>query len=369
MPQRLGRARAPRRTRAAPRAAFVASARKHASRWSGSKPATASRSRQLAAAAVERVRGSAGGTGSRRRAEQRRRLAPDLRQALELDVEPRQRAEQAPGVRVQRLLEQRVDRRVLGDAGRVHDDDVVRDLGDDAEVVRDQDHGGPDSAWSSRIRSRICACVVTSSAVVGSSAISSVGLVDERHRDHHALAHAAGELVRVVVDRAARPAGCRPPAAPRAIASSRASRCVTSRCSRTASTSWLPIESTGFSDVIGSWKIIAISLPRRARRRRCEACRRFSPRKSACAPTRSSTAERHLRQVRAPIDRSRQRDALARAGLADDAERLALVDRNETPSTALTMPSSVLKYVAGRARRGAARHRQSSSRILGSIHA
>ena len=27
-----------------------------------------------------------------------------------------------------------------------------------------------------------------------------VGIVDERHRDHHALAHAAGELVRVVVD-------------------------------------------------------------------------------------------------------------------------------------------------------------------------
>ena len=31
----------------------------------------------------------------------------------------------------------------------------------------------------------------------------------ERHRDHHALAHAARELVRVVVERAARPRGCR----------------------------------------------------------------------------------------------------------------------------------------------------------------
>ena len=64
----------------------------------------------------------------------------------------------------------------------------------------------PRSFWRSLIRPRICACVVTSRAVVGSSAISSDGLVDQRHRDHHALPHAAGELVRVVVDA---PAGAR----------------------------------------------------------------------------------------------------------------------------------------------------------------
>ena len=57
--------------------------------------------------------------------------------------------------------------------------------------------------------SRICAWIVTSSAVVGSSAISSVGLAGERHRDHHALAHAAGELVRIAVDALARATGCR----------------------------------------------------------------------------------------------------------------------------------------------------------------
>jgi hypothetical protein len=39
--------------------------------------------------------------------------------------------------------------------------------------------------------------MVTSSAVVGSSAISSFGLAGERHGDHHALAHAARELVRI----------------------------------------------------------------------------------------------------------------------------------------------------------------------------
>ena len=46
----------------------------------------------------------------------------------------------------------------------------------------------------------ICAWTETSSAVVGSSAMMSSRLGAERQRDHHALAHAAGELVRVAVD-------------------------------------------------------------------------------------------------------------------------------------------------------------------------
>jgi hypothetical protein len=42
--------------------------------------------------------------------------------------------------------------------------------------------------------------MVTSSAVVGSSQISSLRLAGQRHGDHGALALAAGELVRVGVD-------------------------------------------------------------------------------------------------------------------------------------------------------------------------
>ena len=52
----------------------------------------------------------------------------------------------------------------------------------------------------SRISSRISACTVTSSAVVGSSAISELRVAGERLRDHRALPLAAGELVRVGVD-------------------------------------------------------------------------------------------------------------------------------------------------------------------------
>ena len=90
-----------------------------------------------------------------------------------------------------------------------------------------------------------------------------VGVVDERHRDHHALAHAAGELVRVVVDP---PLGARDADRLQQLERPRArGGLVTSWWSRIASISCLPIVCTGFSDVIGSWKIIAISLPRMSR--------------------------------------------------------------------------------------------------------
>ena len=59
----------------------------------------------------------------------------------------------------------------------------------------------------------ICAWIDTSSAVVGSSATISFGSAGERERDHDALAHAAGELVRVVVDALLRRPGCRCPRA------------------------------------------------------------------------------------------------------------------------------------------------------------
>ena len=58
----------------------------------------------------------------------------------------------------------------------------------------------PNSRLRSRISRSTCACTVTSSAVVGSSAMSSLRPRGERHRDHRALAHAAREVVRIEVD-------------------------------------------------------------------------------------------------------------------------------------------------------------------------
>src|SRR5262245_8610889 len=66
---------------------------------------------------------------SGRRVQQRGRLAADLREALDVAVESRQRAEQPPGVRVLRPGEDLVHGSPLDDLGGVHHDDVVGRLG------------------------------------------------------------------------------------------------------------------------------------------------------------------------------------------------------------------------------------------------
>jgi len=58
----------------------------------------------------------------------------------------------------------------------------------------------PWSLHSRLSKEMICAWIDTSSAVVGSSANDQLGLGGQRQRDDHPLAHAAAELVRVLVD-------------------------------------------------------------------------------------------------------------------------------------------------------------------------
>ena len=97
-----------------------------------------------------------------------------------------------------------LDRAGLDDAAAIHDRYAVGDFGDDAEVVRDQDHRRAVSAWRRASIAKTCACTVTSSAVVGSSARISFGLPGQRHGDHRALPHAARELVRILLGPASR---------------------------------------------------------------------------------------------------------------------------------------------------------------------
>ena len=63
---------------------------------------------------------------------------------------------------------------LLHDAAE-HHQHPVRHFGDDAHVVGDQQHGHAVRDLQPLDQARISACVVTSSAVVGSSAISSRG--------------------------------------------------------------------------------------------------------------------------------------------------------------------------------------------------
>ena len=145
-----------------------------------------------------------------------------------------------------------------------------------------------------------------------------VGLVGDRHRDHHPLAHAAGELVGILLARGGRAAECR---------RCRAARppwralppCDIDSCDRIISTIWSPILWTGFSADSGSWKIIAIRLPRIARSLLATSSRP-APRPAIRADP-SMIADFGSR----PISPRNVTD-LPGTGLADDADHLAGVD-------------------------------------------
>ena len=79
--------------------------------------------------------------------------------------------DQHAGVVGLRLTKDRLGWPLFDYAAVLHDDDAVGYLGDHSEVVGDEQHPYRGAAAAPRISLRICACVVTSSAVVGSSAI------------------------------------------------------------------------------------------------------------------------------------------------------------------------------------------------------
>ena len=83
----------------------------------------------------------------------------------------------------------------------IHHQHAVGEAGQRRQVVGHPDHGHARCAPGGRLtRSTISAWTVTSSAVVGSSAMRRRGPRGERHGDHDALAHPARELVRKLVD-------------------------------------------------------------------------------------------------------------------------------------------------------------------------
>ena len=150
------------RSRPSPRAR---SGRRRSRAWRASRRAAASSGRVCSGAAGSRA--SSAGTSAHcanscgqrgrkwqpcGRVEQRRRQARDRRQALRpRPVDARDRAEQAPGVRVLRVVEDLVDRALLDDPPRVHHGDAVGDVGHDAEVVRHEHRCPRRSARAARL--------------------------------------------------------------------------------------------------------------------------------------------------------------------------------------------------------------------------
>ena len=113
---------------------------------------------------------------------------------------PRDRAEQRLRVAVARLVEDPVRRAGLDELARVHDEHAVGLPGDDAEVVRDQQHRHPDLGAQAREQLEdliLRRHVERRRRLVGDE---ERGLAGERRGDRHALAHPAGELVREAVE-------------------------------------------------------------------------------------------------------------------------------------------------------------------------
>ena len=143
------------------------------------------------------------------------------------------------------------DRRDLLDLPAVHHRDAVARLGDHREVVRDQENrgaGAPRLQLQHQVQDlRLNRHVQRRRRLVGDEERR---VQHERHGDHHALAHAAGEMMRVVLhprggvgnaDLGEDVDGARVRGLPAARS-----------CARITSVTCMPIVNTGFSEVIGS---------------------------------------------------------------------------------------------------------------------
>ena len=145
--------------------------------------------------------------------------------------------EQRLGVGMLRRGEHLLDRALLDDLAVVHHADHVGDAPHDAEIVGDeqQAHAEPLADVGQQLEDlRLHGDVERGGRLVGDQQI---GLVGERHRDHHALALAAGQLMRIGFAAASPDRGCRPGSAVRACAPApprRGCRCAATGSRRSA---------------------------------------------------------------------------------------------------------------------------------------
>ena len=197
--------------------------------------------------------------------------------------------------------------------------DLVGVAGDDAEVVGDehQRHVAVAALLAEQVEDlRLHRDVECGGRLVGEQQRRAA-----RHGDgdHDALAHAARQLVRVLLEPSARPRGCARPAAAARPSATRVCL-VMPRWICSGSAICAPIFISGFSEVIGSWKIIAISLPHTSR-----ICLAAEVADLAALELDAALTDGAAWREQAH-DRARQ-DGLARTALAHDAERLAAVER------------------------------------------
>ena len=187
---------------------------------------------------------------------------------------------------------------------------------------------------SAFISSRIWAWMVTSSAVVGSSAMRRSGFVES--------AIAIMTRWRMPPDSwcgyssARRAASGIPTWVSISIARLRASSPVIPPCVEIDSAIWLPQVKTGLSEVIGSWKIIEIAFPRTSRISSSGRSTRFLPSNRISPPT-TRPGRSMSRITESAVTLLPQPDSPTTPSVAPF-RMLKL-----TPSTAFTRPSAVAK--------------------------
>src|SRR5215212_11802919 len=138
---------------------------------------------------------------SLRRLDQRWRLSGDLSEtAGTRQVDPGYRAEKSPRVGMLGVVEDLVEGPRLDDPAGIHHPDLVRDVGDDAEVVGDEDDRHPQFALKPLDQAQDLGLdrdVERGGWLVGDQQLR---IVCEGEGDHGALAHSARELMGVTVD-------------------------------------------------------------------------------------------------------------------------------------------------------------------------
>ena len=108
---------------------------------------------------------------------------------------PRNRGHQPVRVGMLRPRKQLLDRRLLDLASGIHHDDALRHFRHHAEIVGDEDYRGAEPVLQvdDKVEDlRLDGDIQRSRRLVGDQHL---GMAGERHRDHGALPHAAGELV------------------------------------------------------------------------------------------------------------------------------------------------------------------------------
>ena len=209
---------------------------------------------------------------------------------------------------------------VLDDASGVHHQHAVADLGDDGDVVADQEDG---DVLLVADRLEQVEHLLLHGDVEGRRRL--VGdderrVAHEPHADHGALAHAARELVRVLLRALL---GIGDPHRAEAIDGPRerllARQAVVLRSATSASCA--PMRLVGLKLVIGSWKTIASDVPSRLRWPAGVAVRAGPRRGSAGVSASTTPGSSTSCAIESAVTR------LARTRLADDADDLAAAHR------------------------------------------